>query len=102
MARTELARRVAAVERAKAPPPPELAWSPWQRLLTAEQWGLVLALATRAMFRPPIEGDGWRDGYRALCADDAERTMLEAIFAMEGQEGTAGQTLEMLFVDLRL
>jgi hypothetical protein len=95
--RLGLAKRVAAIEKAKAPPPPVVIWA-FQTILTDQEWTLVYRLANRP------QGDdrdlGWPDRYRARCADKAERALLEAVLAKErlGPEGH----LRMLFLELPL
>jgi hypothetical protein len=98
MRRGALARRVGALERRVLPPPPVVIWA-FQKILTDEEWTLVHRLANR----PGDDHDrdlGWPDEYRARCADEAERALLEAVLAKErlGPEGH----LQMLFLELPL
>jgi hypothetical protein len=96
--RGELARRLADLERAKAAAPsrpsgvfrgevvPGVAiWPPWNRVLTDEEWALLPRLFSRPERFRHRGGrwPDWRDGFRALCRDEAERATLEGIFAKE-------------------
>ena len=96
MRNRDLARRVAAIEEAKAPPPVHH-WTPWQKILTADEWQLVCALAARRR-RHELP---WPDGARAVCADHAERAVLEAALAKE-QQAPARSLLAQLMDDLAL
>jgi hypothetical protein len=85
--RSELARRVAAVERAKAETAPSggpvAYWPDWGTLLSAAEQQLLRRLEMMVRRQPwPGEGD-WQAGYRGMCETDAERAMLEGIFAKE-------------------
>jgi hypothetical protein len=93
--RSHLAKRVAAIERAKAPPP-VVTWTDWQRLLTTTEWAFLEELTARYRGGDRL---AWRDEHRALCRDDAERAMLEAILAKEPSQ-PGSHPLELLLLDL--
>jgi hypothetical protein len=100
--RTELARRVARIEQAKAPRTP-LAWSPWQRILTAEEDHLCAKLSARMARRWPFQpvGDdpaGWVE----LCEDDRERELLAGIRTKAERHGPPGYPLRLYLADLTL
>jgi hypothetical protein len=91
--RGELARRVAALERAKTKAAPGVGfWPPWDELLSDEERLFVRRLVRRPWPPPGEAGEGprpdWRDEYRAMCRDEAERAMLGAILAKEETPGT--------------
>ena len=103
--RNQLARRVAAIERANIPArqirrvtaddgrvfcvegaPGVGIWPPWHRLLSDGEWVFLDRLLRRPWPRGPNPSPpwpDWRDKYRAMCRDEAERAMLEAIAAKE-------------------
>jgi hypothetical protein len=105
VSRAGLARRVAALERAKAPPPAIDLWPPWRRLLSGEEDLFLGRLLPR---RPRPEGGpwpDWRDGYRAMCRGEAERATLEAIFAKvppatDPDAALVEYQLELMFLEL--
>jgi hypothetical protein len=82
----ELHKRLAVLEKALAPPP-RIIWSPWQRVLDDDVYGLVLALAARKA-RPggdPGDVGTWCNDFpawAALCRDDRERELLRRIEAV--------------------
>jgi hypothetical protein len=99
--RLGLAKRVAAIERAKAPPrtrqvtgadgrafhveaaPGVGIWPPWHQVLTDQEWILLDRLLRR---RPRPRGGpwpNWRDEYRSMCRGGVELAVLEGIFAKE-------------------
>jgi hypothetical protein len=54
--RSYLAKRVAAIEKAKAPPP-VIRWSPWQRILTPKEDAFARVLAHRGARRRGERGE---------------------------------------------
>jgi hypothetical protein len=96
MRRSQLARRLAALERAKAPPQP-LRWSPWQRILSAEEDRFCAVLSGR---RPRPRG-GDPAGWAALCGDEGERALLAGIVA-KAPLGPANYPLASYLDDLAL
>jgi hypothetical protein len=92
--RPDLARRVAALEKTKAPPEP-IFWSPWQRILTAEEDRFCSVLSGR---RPRgADPVGWAE----LCADEGERALLAGI-AAKAHLGPANYPLRSYLADLAL
>jgi hypothetical protein len=92
--RLGLARRVAAIERAKAPPP-VIYWSPWQRILTAEEDRFCAVLSARN----PHGDDpaSWAE----LCTDERERALLAGILA-KAHLGPEGYPLDLYLDELAL
>ena len=72
---------------------------PWQRILTAKEWALVAELPRRGAFLRHRDGEGWRDLYRGLCADDAERALWDGIVAKESR-GPDHWPLDVLLLDM--
>jgi hypothetical protein len=95
--RSDLARRVAELERAKAPPQP-LAWSPWQRTLTAEEDHLCAKLSARGAWKRGEDPAAWRD----LCEDARELALLSSIAGKAATRGPANYPLGSYLVDLAL
>jgi hypothetical protein len=94
MRRRELAKRVAAIEKAKAPPP-VVHWSPWQRILTPEEDRFCAVLSARS----PSDDDP--AGWAALCADEAERALLAGVLA-KAHLGPEGYPLALYLDELAL
>ena len=104
MPNRDLARRVAAIERAKAPPP-TFAWSPWRGILTAEEDRLCTELgARRARRRPPrpVGDDDDPAGWAGLCEDDRERELLAGIRTKAERRSPPGYPLRLYLADLAL
>jgi hypothetical protein len=102
MRRRELAKRVAAVEKAKAPPP-VIQWSPWQRIFTPEEDAFARVLAHRGARRGGGGGEDRRDdpaAWAALCRDDRERALLRGMLA-KATHGPEGHPLYLYFAVLR-
>jgi hypothetical protein len=88
----ELARRVAAIE--KAPPQP-LCWSPWRRILATDEDRFCAVLSGRR----PCGGDP--AGWAALCGDEGERALLAGILT-KAHLGPANYPLGLYLDDLAL
>jgi hypothetical protein len=103
MRRRELAKRVAAIEKAKAPPP-VIHWSPWQRIFTPEEDAFAEVLAHRGARRGGGGGEDCRDdpaAWAALCRDERERVLLRGMLA-KAARGPEGHPLGLYFAALRL
>jgi hypothetical protein len=83
VSRRALAQRVAALEKAAAPPP-KVRWSPWQRVLTDAEDQLLVALAARGAGPKGETGAELEDdppAWTDLCADEGERLLLATVLA---------------------
>jgi hypothetical protein len=78
MRNRELHKRLAALERALAPPP-RVFWSEWQKLLGEDEYRLVWALAERGAPSAPCDDFA---AWAGLCRDEHELPLLRRIEAV--------------------